>query len=174
VLNGISRTAGTICAIRDGRYYFPLRLIIHSAIPASMPSTTSGKINSREAPIAYAITANAQHEPTTHNAIAKDSGSLSMRSPLGRCSAPSRPVGVVSTSALEGEPYPRCAQDIVVFDLRASRSEGIVTTPATCWPLTTIASDLRKRRPKPHSILTQLLYRLAKPNPISRSPLTRG
>ena len=81
----------------NGRYYFPPRLINHSAIPVRKPSTTSGRIHSRGAPITYASTASTQHEPATHIAIAKESGSLSICTPFGRCSTeiaptPPRPV----------------------------------------------------------------------------------
>ncbi len=129
-MKGVSRTPGSTCAIRIGRCYFPLRLITHSAIPVSMPSATSGRIHSRDAPITYASTANTQHEPTTHKAIAKESGSLSTRTPFGRSSTeitPTErraPVGVISGWALEGESRPRYIQDIAALSRRASQTES--------------------------------------------------
>ncbi len=63
--------------------YLALRLAIHSTIPVNIPSTASGGIHSCDTPNTCAAIANAQQEPAIHNAIARESGSLSMCFPWG-------------------------------------------------------------------------------------------
>jgi hypothetical protein len=81
-------------------------------MPVSSPSAISGRISSVDAPNAYAAVANTHKEPMVHNAIARESGSLSMRSLSGRCwkekllPAPPRPVGVISLEAMSGDSIP--------------------------------------------------------------------
>jgi hypothetical protein len=62
--------------------YFSFRLKTHSATPVSMPNATSGRIHSGDTPNMYASNATTQQEATTQNAIAKESGSLSMCAPF--------------------------------------------------------------------------------------------
>jgi hypothetical protein len=76
----IYRTSQTGCSTIA---YFPLRLRTHSAKPVNTPNPNSGKIHSVEAPHKYMMIANAQHEPTIQNAIAKESGTLSICASLG-------------------------------------------------------------------------------------------
>ena len=81
-------------------------------MPVSSPSAISGRISSVDAPNAYATVANTHKEPRVHNAIARESGSLSMRALSGRCwkekllPAPPRPVGVNSLEAQERSERP--------------------------------------------------------------------
>ena len=71
--------------LKCGVAYFAFRLRTHSAMPVITPNMNSGKIHSVDAPNVYATIANTQQEPTIHNAIAKESGSLAMYALSGRC-----------------------------------------------------------------------------------------
>jgi hypothetical protein len=105
--------AGPVARVlKCGVVYFPFCRRTHSAMPVSSPSAISGRISSVDAPNAYATVANTHKEPMVHNAIARESGSLSMRSLSGRCwkekllPAPPRPVGVISLEAMSGDSIP--------------------------------------------------------------------
>ena len=73
-----------------------------------------GIIHSLDAPKKYARIASNQQEPTTQNAINRDSGNLSKSTPSqgaygtgnSSCVKPVRPVGVISPRRSKGEPHP--------------------------------------------------------------------
>ncbi len=128
----------SIMRLRAPLAYFPARRSNHSTTPVSSPNANSGRINTLDAPDRYATVPNAQHEPTVHKAIARESGSLSMQALSGRCwkekllPTPPRPVGVISLTAMSGDSIP-IKQMLRRFIARSSAA-------STCG-LVIIASD---------------------------------